>query len=109
MSDNYQAVYDAVTSSFRGTYQAIQSAAERAFDISHAVQNVEQALTGVAYDMVRPSVIYRPALSLDGNQWCALYGVDLQSGVAGFGATPSQAMEAFDSAWVAPIHKPKGG
>jgi len=28
----------------------------------------------------------------DGNQWCALYGEDLQSGIAGFGNTPFLAM-----------------
>lgn len=28
----------------------------------------------------------------DGNQWCALYGEDLQVGIAGFGNTPFLAM-----------------
>lgn len=28
----------------------------------------------------------------DGNQWCALYGEDLQVGIAGFGKTPFLAM-----------------
>lgn len=28
----------------------------------------------------------------DGNQWCALYGEDLQAGIAGFGNTPFLAM-----------------
>lgn len=28
----------------------------------------------------------------DGNQWCALYGEDLQTGIAGFGNTPFLAM-----------------
>ncbi len=47
----------------------------------------------------RPSVLYRPELSIDGNKWMALYGPDLAVGVAGFGDTPAQAMEAFDKAW----------
>lgn len=34
-----------------------------------------------------------------GNQWCALYGDDLQSGVAGFGSSPQEAMFDFDLAW----------
>lgn len=29
----------------------------------------------------------------DGDQWCALYGEDLQAGIAGFGNTPFLAME----------------
>lgn len=46
-----------------------------------------------------PSAVYRPALSIDGNQWCALYGSNLQDGVAGFGDTPADAMREFDKAW----------
>lgn len=45
----------------------------------------------------RPSVLYRPTLSIDGNQWCALYGENLQEGIAGFGDTPADAMRRFDS------------
>lgn len=36
---------------------------------------------------------------MDGNLWCALYGDDLQNGIAGFGATPAAAMREFDKAW----------
>lgn len=50
-------------------------------------------------ERIRPSVLYRPALSLDGDQWCALYGADLMNGVAGFGASPAEAMADFDAAW----------
>jgi hypothetical protein len=35
----------------------------------------------------------------DGDQWCALYGEDLQDGCSGFGDSPAQAMEAFDREW----------
>jgi len=31
----------------------------------------------------------------DGNAWCALVGKDLQSGIAGFGDTPKEAIEAL--------------
>lgn len=46
-----------------------------------------------------PSVLYRPRLFADGDMWCALYGDDLASGVAGFGKTPAEAMYEFDTAW----------
>jgi hypothetical protein len=36
-------------------------------------------------------------LSLDGNQWCALFGSDLQQGVAGFGDTPSEAVNELEA------------
>ena len=51
------------------------------------------------YCQTRPSVMYRPSLSPDGDQWCALYGENLQEGVAGFGRTPAEAMADFDQAW----------
>ena len=60
-----------------------------------------------------PSVLFRPRLSLDGNQWCALYGENLQEGVAGFGDSPEGAMADFDKNWCAPLAQPqqaeKGG
>ena len=46
-----------------------------------------------------PSVLYRPRLMADGTKWCALYGDDLASGVAGFGDTPAESMHQFDKAW----------
>ncbi len=51
----------------------------------------------------RPSVLYRPSLGLDGNQWCALYGANLMEGVSGFGPSPEAAMAAFDRAWLAEL------
>lgn len=53
-----------------------------------------------ALEMRRPSVLFRPALSIDGDQWCALYGDNLQDGLAGFGDTPAQAMVDFDAAFL---------
>ena len=49
---------------------------------------------------VRPCVVWRPKLLSDGDQWCALFGENLQEGVAGFGDTPEAAMVAFDLAWL---------
>lgn len=47
-----------------------------------------------------PSYMLRPSLSIDGNKWCALYGDNLQDGVAGFGDSPSAAFSDFDKKWV---------
>lgn len=46
----------------------------------------------------QPSVLYRPTLSVDGNQWCAVYG-DFPTGVAGFGNSPGEAMLDFNKQW----------
>lgn len=48
----------------------------------------------------RPSVLFRPKIYPDGNMWCALYGEDIQCGVAGFGDSPAIAMADFDNNWV---------
>lgn len=38
---------------------------------------------------------YPISLKLDGDQWCALIGEDLQEGIAGFGVTPIDALESL--------------
>jgi len=48
---------------------------------------------------IRPHVLMRPALTIDGNKWCALYGDNLQDGVAGFGDSPADAVADFDANW----------
>lgn len=42
------------------------------------------------------AVILRLEPVKDGNQWCVLYGENLQVGIAGFGDTPYEAMLAFE-------------
>lgn len=48
----------------------------------------------------RPSYIHKPKLLIDGNQWCALYGRNLQDGVVGFGHSPEEAYKDFDNQWI---------
>lgn len=48
----------------------------------------------------RPFMLLRPKMYPDGNAWCALYGDNLQEGVAGFGDTPAAAAVNFDIAWL---------
>lgn len=79
-------------------YQAAAFSSDAAF---HALQREER--------MNRPSYIYRPSLSLDGNQWCALFGDNLQCGVAGFGDSPEEAYNAFDKAWREKWTEKEGG
>lgn len=47
----------------------------------------------------RPSAVYRPRIFIDGNMWCALYGDNLQDGVAGFGRSVAEAMADFNVNW----------
>lgn len=100
MDDTYQPIYDAVRSkisAFNG--QDLIDQISRNFDISHHTEIIKQEFLNVAFEMQRPSVLFKPELQKDGNQWCALLGKDLQVGVAGFGDTPYQAMGEFDKEW----------
>jgi hypothetical protein len=69
-------------------------------DFEHNCRMVANRAMEMISQHDRPSVIYRPKLYKDGDQWCVLYGEDIQSGVCGFGDTPSQAMFEFDTKWV---------
>lgn len=68
--------------------------------ICHAADMIKIAWQEAAWEQQRPSVVFKPTLSQDGDMWCALFGENLQDGVAGFGETPAKAMYAFDHAWV---------
>jgi hypothetical protein len=57
-------------------------------------------LEDVKAEMVRPSVLFRPSIVKDGDQWCALYGENIQEGVCAFGPTPELAMRQFDVEWI---------
>lgn len=71
--------------------------------ICHASLMVQESIQQAAECYTAPHVIYKPKLFPDGNQWCALFGGDLQSGVCGFGDSPHLAMMAFDKAWHVPL------
>lgn len=102
MTDNYQAIYDAVRSRIsNGNIGSVVQDALRDANISHYADMASRYVQEVSWEYARPSVLYRPAISIDGDQWCALYGKNLQEGVAGFGKSPAEAMTAFDTAWVA--------
>jgi hypothetical protein len=73
-------------------------------DICHHAQQTAQQFQFAAYELQRPSTIYKPSLKIDGNEWCALYGENLQDGVAGFGKSPHEAMHDFDKNWVAKLN-----
>ena len=102
--DTYQPIFDAVRSRiFNGD---IGFAVENAIRDANLAHYVEQAACSIAENVARvidayaaPSAVYRPSLKMDGDQWCALYGDNLQDGIAGFGDTPAAAMREFDKAW----------
>ncbi|KFL31499.1 hypothetical protein JP75_08160 [Devosia riboflavina] len=68
-----------------------------------AVLNAQFSAAEMAYGTEakrqQPHVLMRPSVFPDGDMWCALYGVNIQEGVAGFGSTPELACLAFDANW----------
>ena len=105
MSD-YQAVYDAAFQVLRRVDLSgvVGENVERAFSSAgHVAHQAALEALYAAYEMRRPSVLWRPKVFVDGDHWCALYGENLQDGVAGFGDSPESAMTAFDAAWSAKI------
>lgn len=99
--DSYQPLYDATRSRISpcDTTNVIERVAYSALDFSHARAMLQDAISTAGYEYTRPSVLFRPAVYPDGNQWCALYGANLQEGVAGFGESPALACEDFDKRW----------
>lgn len=71
-------------------------------EIAHAAWRVAQAADACAQSIASYhaswAAVMKPALSKDGNMWCALHGDNLQVGVAGFGSTPALALAAFETA-----------
>lgn len=81
----------------------IQSAAWEAFrddmyQLSRSIETVQNDFQQVAREMMRPSTIYKPELTQDGNAWLAILG-DLPTGVVGCGDSPHEAMLDFDRAF----------
>ena len=68
--------------------------------VCFAADQAKQTWHEAGYEQMRPSVVFKPRLFKDGDMWCALFGDNLQEGVAGFGENPGKAMWAFDTAWL---------
>jgi len=100
MGDTYEAIYNAVRSRIGEVDgRALMDQIVQKFDVSHAVEILKHEGLNIAYEMQRPSVVFKPKISSDGDKWCVLYGENLQDGVCGFGDSPDEAMRDFDKHW----------
>ena len=110
MSDSYQPIYDAVRSRISGgnIAETVREVLRSSFDSSQLQARTFEALDIFRNEHTRPSVLFRPQISRDGDKWCVLYGENLQDGVAGFGESPAAAMENFDQNWQASPPKAEG-
>ena len=105
MSDTHQAIYDAVRSRI-GNVNIAEVIAE-AFRLENVGHHFYNAAYSIEIATTAPHAVMRPRIGIDGNKWCALYGDNLQDGVAGFGDSPSEAMADFDKNWWAKL-PPRG-
>ena len=100
MSDSYQPIYDAVRSRLSNCdIGSAISNVMRECNFSHYFEQAQHSVVGTLAEYERPSVLFKPVLSADGDRWCALYGSNLMEGVYGFGETPDKAMRSFDTNW----------
>lgn len=74
------------------TRETIEALGELRRAIQDGLELHAQALTS-------PHIVFKPTLALDGNLWMALYGENLQSGIAGFGTSPQKAIDDFNANW----------
>ena len=72
-------------------------------NIDHWIEKIHEAIGRIEWELreareISSSPLSRlhPRLFKDGDQWCALYGEDLQAGVAGFGYSPYEAEQDFN-------------
>lgn len=78
-------------------YQAVKDGIENSFcNVAYLAVEAIGILRNT-YD--RPSAVYRPTLSMDGNTWIAVYDDNLQTGCVGTGKSPDAAMWDYDRAW----------
>ena len=108
MDNTYQAIFDAVRSKISGfNGSELIERVTHQFDISHAVEMIRNEFLSAAYAQQRPSVLFSPKISLDGNEYCVLLGDNLQVGVAGYGKSPSKAFDDFDKNFYKDVEKKK--
>jgi hypothetical protein len=110
MSNDYQAVYDAVRSRLGGCDMAsvVGGAIRNSFDGHQATIAIVTCAQDVAASQQRPSVLFKPELrhhellsyelpdgtKHSGPAWTATYG-----DFCGIGDTPEKAMLSFDAMW----------
>lgn len=95
--DTYQPIFDAVRSRLGNC--DFGNAVADAMRNENIGYFFSQAVTQAMSQFERPSTIYRPVVTKDGDMWIALYGANIQEGVAGCGKTPAEAMAEFDNVW----------
>jgi len=62
---------------------------------------IKQSELGAAIEREEMNLfsLLKPTVSIDGNQYCVLYGENIQEGICGFGNTIMEAIRSFNKEW----------
>lgn len=103
MSDNYQAVYDAVRSriSSCNVGSIVEEAVRNAFDISYIKPIIQQEICIMLEEMQRPSVLFKPVMAFEEVVKGVFHYTARYNGILmGNGENPDAAMRSFDKFWI---------
>ena len=79
----------------------VESSQRQWFD---TLQHQEKMNVAAEQNEYNKFAMLKPKISIDGNQYCVLYGEDLQSGIAGFGDTLYLAILDFNKSFHKPLN-----
>ena len=72
-------------------------------ELNESIQSIQSAIDRITNEAANktsmelsPFKLLNPSISIDGNQFCLLYGDNLQAGIAGFGSTVYEAVQDFN-------------
>ena len=74
----------------------IESGQRQHFDVIQHQERMNALVEAAEMNLV---ALLRPKLYIDGNQWCCMYGDNIQDGVCGFGDTPRLAALDWVRSW----------
>ncbi len=77
-------------------YEQIESSQRQHHEECRHNEVMIEATIGVDY---KHFAMIKPKLYKDGDQWCCLYGENIQVGIVGFGDTPFAAVVDWNMAW----------
>jgi len=75
-------------------YEEIESSQRQHFNLLEHNERMYQESMKADFILIP---ILKPKIYQDGNQWCVLYGENIQDGICGFGDTIRKAIQDFNS------------
>lgn len=77
-------------------YEQIESSQRQHHEVLRHQEAMIEVCTGSEFKLFS---MLKPTLLQDGDEWCCLFGDNLQVGIVGYGKTPHKAVMAWNAAW----------